>query len=129
MAENPTELKYSKEHEWVKVDGTKARIGITHYAQDSLGDVVFIDFPKEGATIAQNSVAGTIESVKAVSDIYAPLSGTITKINLGLNKAPAAVNQDPYGEGWLFEIKDVNEAELASLLDAAAYEDFLKTLS
>ncbi|MBV6493841.1 MAG: Glycine cleavage system H protein [Turneriella sp.] len=128
MAENPPELKYSKEHEWVKISGTTARVGITHHAQDALGDVVYIDFPKEGETIAQHSVAGTIESVKAVSEIYQPLSGKISAINKELNKSPATVNQDPYNAGWLFEISGINLAELDSLLDAKGYEDFLKTL-
>lgn len=128
MPQNPNDLKYSKEHEWVKISGTSARIGITHYAQDALGDVVYIDFPKAGAEIKQGAVAGTIESVKAVSDIYQPLSGTVTTVNTDLNKTPAKVNQEPYTGGWLFEITGVAEAEAANLLDAAAYEAYLKTL-
>jgi len=128
MPQNPNDLKYSKEHEWVKISGATARVGITHYAQDALGDVVYIDFPKAGTVIKQGAVAGTIESVKAVSDIYQPLSGTIATVNADLNKTPAQVNQEPYTGGWLFEITGVDEAEAANLLDAAAYEAYLKTL-
>jgi glycine cleavage system H protein len=129
MSNNPAELKYTKEHEWVKISGTTARVGITHYAQDALGDVVYVDFPKVGAAIKQAAVAGTIESVKAVSDIYQPLSGKIAQINADLNKSPANVNQDPYGAGWLFELSDISESEVSALLDAAGYEAHLKTLS
>lgn len=128
MANNPADLKYTKEHEWVKITGSVARVGITHYAQEALGDVVYIDFPKAGSQIKQNAVAGTIESVKAVSEIYQPLSGTIATVNTELNKSPATVNQDPYSGGWLFEISGVSDAEVANLLDAAAYEAHLKTL-
>jgi glycine cleavage system H protein len=129
MSNNPAELKYTKEHEWVKISGTTARVGITHYAQDALGDVVYVDFPKVGAEIKQAAVAGTIESVKAVSDIYQPLSGKIAQINADLNKSPANVNQDPYGAGWLFELSEISESEVSALLDAAGYEAHLKTLS
>lgn len=128
MANNPADLKYTKEHEWVKITGSVARVGITHYAQEALGDVVYIDFPKAGAQIKQNAVAGTIESVKAVSEIYQPLSGTIATVNADLNKSPATVNQDPYAGGWLFEISGISESEVAGLLDAAGYEAHLKTL-
>ncbi|MBX3721412.1 MAG: glycine cleavage system protein GcvH [Turneriella sp.] len=129
MANNPADLKYTKEHEWVKITGTTARVGITHYAQEALGDVVYIDFPKSGAQIKQNAVAGTIESVKAVSEIYQPLSGTIASVNTDLNKTPATVNQDPYSAGWLFEISGIADAEVSGLLDAAGYEAHLKTLA
>ncbi|MBN8221020.1 MAG: glycine cleavage system protein GcvH [Spirochaetes bacterium] len=129
MANNPADLKYTKEHEWVKITGTTARVGITHYAQEALGDVVYIDFPKAGAQIKQNAVAGTIESVKAVSEIYQPLSGTIASVNTDLNKTPATVNQDPYSAGWLFEISGIADAEVSGLLDAAGYEAHLKTLA
>lgn len=128
MANIPAELRYSKEHEWVKISGNTARVGITDYAQNALGDVVYIDFPKVGSEVKQMAVAGTIESVKAVSDIYQPLSGKITAINSDLNKNPAVVNTDPYNTGWLFEIEGVVEAEVANLLDAKAYEEYLKTL-
>ena len=128
MANIPADLKYTKEHEWVKITGATARVGITHYAQDALGDVVYIDFPKAGAQIKQMAVAGTIESVKAVSEIYQPLTGTVAQVNSDLNKTPAAVNQDPYGAGWLFELSGISDAEVAGLLDAAAYDAHLKTL-
>jgi len=128
MSKIPADLRYSKEHEWVKLSADSARIGITDYAQAALGDVVYIDFPKAAVSIKQGAVAGTIESVKAVSDIYQPVTGTITTTNTGLNKTPATVNQDPYGEGWLYEISGVSESEAASLMDAAAYEAFIKTL-
>lgn len=128
MANIPADLKYTKEHEWVKITGSTARVGITHYAQDALGDVVYIDFPKAGAQIKQMAVAGTIESVKAVSEIYQPLTGTIGQVNADLNKTPAAVNQDPYGAGWLFEVTGISDAEVSGLLDAAGYEAHLKTL-
>jgi glycine cleavage system H protein len=128
MANIPADLKYTKEHEWVKISGNKARVGITDYAQGALGDVVYIDFPKAGAEIQQMAVAGTIESVKAVSEIYQPLSGKISLVNSELNKNPALVNSDPYNAGWLYEIEGISEAELTLLLDAAAYEAHLKTL-
>ncbi|MBL8035161.1 MAG: glycine cleavage system protein GcvH [Leptospiraceae bacterium] len=128
MANIPADLKYTKEHEWVKLTGTTARVGITHYAQEALGDVVYIDFPKAGAQIKQMAVAGTIESVKAVSEIYQPLSGAIAQVNTDLNKTPATVNQDPYGAGWLFEISGISEAEVSGLLDAAGYEAHLASL-
>jgi glycine cleavage system H protein len=129
MANIPAELQYTKEHEWVKITGNKARVGITDYAQSALGDVVYIDFPKVGAEIKAMAVAGTIESVKAVSEIYQPLSGRVVVINSDLNKNPALVNSDPYNAGWLFEIEGISEAEAANLLNAAAYEAYLKTLS
>lgn len=129
MANIPADLKYTKEHEWVKITGSTARVGITHYAQEALGDVVYVDFPKAGSQIKQMAVAGTIESVKAVSEIYQPLSGTIQQVNAELNKSPATVNQDPYGAGWLFEINGISDAEVSGLLDAAGYEAHLKTLA
>lgn len=129
MANYPTDLKYTKEHEWVRITGTTARVGITDFAQEALGDVVYVDFPKAGTDIKAMAVAGTIESVKAVSDIYQPLTGKIASVNTELNKNPATVNQDPYNGGWLFEIEGISEGETASLLDAAGYEAHLKTLS
>lgn len=129
MANIPGDLKYTKEHEWVKISGGVARVGITDFAQEALGDVVYIDFPKSGAEIKQMAVAGTIESVKAVSEIYQPLSGKISAVNADLNKTPATVNQDPYNAGWLFEISGISDAEMGGLLDAAAYEAHLKTLA
>ena len=126
---DPTDRRYTEEHEWVKLTGTTARVGIKHYAQEALGDVVYIDFPKAGAQIKQNAVAGTIESVKEVSEIYQPLSGAIAFVNTDLNKTPATVNSDPYGAGWLFEISGISDAETSTLLDAAGYEAHIKSLS
>jgi len=128
MSQYPEALKYTKEHEWVKLEGDVAVVGITHFAQDALGDVVFIDFPKVSTAVKQSGQAGTIESVKAVSDIYSPLSGEISEINTPLNKSPADVNQDPYGKGWLFKLSKINPTEIGQLMTAQAYQDFLKTL-
>lgn len=128
MANIPADRKYTKEHEWVKLSGNKARVGITDYAQSALGDVVYIDFPKAGAEIRQMAVAGTIESVKAVSEIYQPLTGKISAVNSELNKNPATVNTDPYDAGWLFELEGASEAEASALLDAAAYAAHLSAL-
>ena len=117
----PDELRYSKEHEWVRVTGSRAVIGITAHAADELGDVVFVDLPAVGAAVAQFKVFGAIESVKAVSDLYSPVSGTVVAKNDALSADPAKVNADPYGAGWLLEIELSNAGEIDSLLDAAAY--------
>jgi glycine cleavage system H protein len=117
----PENLKYTKDHEWVKIDGTTGTIGITDYAQGELGDVVFVDLPKVGSTVAQGKSFGTIEAVKAVSDLYAPLSGEVIEINGGLAANPETVNKDPYGAGWMVKVRLTNAAEASSLLDAAAY--------
>ena len=119
----PDGLLYSKEHEWAKLDGDSAIVGITDYAQNALGDIVFVELPKVGATVAQFSTIGVIESVKAVSDLFTPLSGEIVEVNSGLEDDPAAVNRDPYGAGWLLRIKlaDADEANL--LLSPDQYED------
>ena len=117
----PDELRYSKEHEWVRVTGSRAVIGITAHAADELGDVVFVDLPAVGAAVAQFKVFGAIESVKAVSDLYSPVSGTVVAKNDALSADPAKVNADPYGAGWLLEIELSSSGEIDSLLDAAAY--------
>ena len=101
----PQDLRYSKEHEWVRLEGDTATIGITHFAQEQLGDVVFVELPEKGATIRQFSSLGVVESVKAASDIYAPIGGTIIAINEVLEDAPETVNQDPYGDGWFFRVQ------------------------
>jgi glycine cleavage system H protein len=119
---SPAELRYSKEHEWVRVAGDRAVIGITAHAAGELGDVVFVDLPVVGATLKQFAVFGAIESVKAVSDLYSPISGTILARNEHLAGAPETVNADPYGEGWLLEVALSNPDELASLLDASGYD-------
>ncbi|MFY7778898.1 MAG: glycine cleavage system protein GcvH [Elstera sp.] len=115
-------VKFTADHEWVQVTGTIARVGITHYAQEQLGDVVFVELPAVGATFAQGKEAAVVESVKAASDIYAPLSGTIAAVNEGLPDNPSLVNTDPQGEGWFFEITLSNPSELDGLMDEAAYQ-------
>jgi glycine cleavage system H protein len=118
----PEDLLYSKEHEWVKLDGENATIGITDYAQESLGDIVYVELPKVGREIEQFFNVGVIESVKAVSDLFTPMSGKVVEINGNLDADPAAVNREPYGAGWLFKLKLSNPDEAKSLLGAAAYE-------
>ncbi len=120
----PENLLYSKEHEWVKIDGETATIGITDYAQNSLGDIVYVELPKVGATLQQFGNAGVIESVKAVSDLYAPISGEVVEVNGGLDKDPAEVNKAPYAGGWLFKVRVSDPGETAGLLNAADYEKF-----
>jgi glycine cleavage system H protein len=117
----PAEFKYTKDHEWVKADGGDATVGITHYAQAQLGDVVFVELPAVGRTLAQGEVFGTIESVKAVSELYAPLSGEVVAVNETLAGSPEAVNKDPHGAAWLIKVRPSSFSELDSLLDATAY--------
>lgn len=119
---NPQELRYSKEHEWARIDGDRATIGITDYAQRSLGDIVYVELPKSGTQVAQFGVVGVVESVKAVSDLFTPLSGEVVEVNAALEGDPAAVNRDPYGEGWLLTLKlsDANEAK--NLLSSSEYD-------
>ncbi len=121
MTNIPEDLRYSKEHEWVRVDGTTARVGITDFAQDSLGDVVFVQLPDAGLDVVAGASVSEIESTKSVSDVYAPCSGVVRTANAALTDRPELVNQDPYGEGYLFEIDMSDPSELESLLDAAAY--------
>lgn len=123
--EFPSDLKYTKEHEYVRVDGEIAVIGITAFAVDQLGDVVFVEPPEVDAEVAQEDEAGTIESVKAVSEIYAPISGTILEINEALEDTPELVNADPYGDAWLFKLKISNPDELEGLMSADAYRELL----
>ncbi|HLN46885.1 MAG TPA: glycine cleavage system protein GcvH [Magnetospirillaceae bacterium] len=120
--ELPQDLLYTKEHEWVKLDGTSATVGITDYAQSSLGDIVYVEMPKAGAAIEQFKQMGVIESVKAVSDIFAPLSGTITQVNGEVENDPAKVNSEPYGGGWLVKMTLADAGQAVNLLDAAAYQ-------
>jgi glycine cleavage system H protein len=120
----PTNLKYTKEHEWIKVNGASATVGITEYAQESLGDIVFVDLPKPGAEITAGKTFGTVESVKAVSDLYAPASGTVTEINGELATAPEKINKDAHNT-WMLKLTLKNPAELNSLLSAADYEKFV----
>ena len=118
----PEHLRYSSDHEWVAVVGTRARIGITDYAQDALGDVVYVQVPTLGSAVSAGDSFGEVESTKSVSDVYAPLSGTVVAINDMLGDSPETLNSDPYGEGWLCEIEFSDETQLAALLDAAAYQ-------
>jgi glycine cleavage system H protein len=120
----PANYKYTKEHEWIKADGKSATIGITSYAQESLGDIVFVDLPKVGAELASGKSFGSVESVKAVSDLYAPASGTVTEINGELATAPEKINKDAHGS-WMVKITLKNPGELNSLLSAADYEKFV----
>ncbi|PTQ53227.1 MAG: Glycine cleavage system H protein [Brockia lithotrophica] len=119
--EFPAELKYSTEHEWVRVEGKLARVGITDYAQSELGDVVYVDLPEVGTEIQKGSVFGSVESVKAVSDLYAPVSGRVVEVNESLKDAPERINSSPYGDGWMIVVEMRDPAELAELLDADAY--------
>ncbi len=118
----PAQLLYSKDHEWVALDGDEATIGITDFAQGELGDIIFVEFPKPGTTFSQGEAFGTIEAVKTVSDLFLPLAGEITALNTSLEDAPEQVNADPYGAGWIVKMKVSNLDEKQQLLDAAAYE-------
>ncbi len=121
----PTQFKYSKDHEWIDVKGDVATVGITDYAQHELGDVVFVELPKVGTKLATGKTFGSVESVKAVSEIYAPASGDVTEANGALVQKPEAINTDPHTAGWLIKIKLANPAEVAALMDAAAYEAYI----
>lgn len=121
----PDNLKYSKEHEWVRVEGDVGTIGVTDFAQKELGDIVFVEIETEGDTIAQNDVFGTVEAVKTVSDLYMPIGGEIIEVNSKLNNDPELVNTDPYGEGWMIKIKISDASELDSLMDVAAYKGLI----
>jgi glycine cleavage system H protein len=128
--DQPADLKYAETHEWVRVDGDEATVGISDYAQDELGDVVFLDLPWDGAGSFQVKAGerfGDIESVKATSELFAPVSGTVVRVNTALQEQAELVNSDPYGKGWMLVIKMSNPAELDRLMDAAAYTTFLQT--
>ncbi|HEY5110922.1 MAG TPA: glycine cleavage system protein GcvH [Acidimicrobiales bacterium] len=118
----PSELRYSSDHEWAKRDGDVVRVGITDYAQDALGDVVFVDLPKVGSTVVAGGVLGEVESTKSVSEIYAPVAGTVLAVNDTLSSSPEFVNADPYGSGWICEIETSSSNEFDALLDASGYE-------
>ena len=122
----PDDLRYTQEHEWVRVDGTTARIGITDYAQDALGDVVYVDLPQVGAAVAAMASCCEVESTKSVSEIFSPVSGTIAEVNSDLSDTPQMINEDPYGKGWIFAVQMSDAAELDNLMDAAAYQAFLE---
>jgi glycine cleavage system H protein len=122
----PEGLKYTREHEWVKVEGDKGRVGITHYAQDQLGDVVFVELPKKGRKLRQMETFGVVESVKAVSDLYSPVGGEVVEVNSELERKPELVNVDPYGKGWMILVKIANSKELNNLLSASEYSAYLQ---
>jgi glycine cleavage system H protein len=126
MADYPEDLRYSKEHEWVRLEGNVATIGVTKFAVEQLGDVTQVDLPKEGETVKKDDVFGTVESVKAVSDVYAPLSGKIVKVNFPLADSPEYLNDEPYDEGWMVQIELSNTKELDALLSAEQYLTYLK---
>jgi len=121
----PQQLRYSSDHEWVALDGTRARVGITDYAQDALGDVVYVQLPTMGATVAAGDSFGEVESTKSVSDVYAPVSGTVVAVNESLGDTPELLNSDPYGAGWICEIECSDVGQVDSLLDAAAYQTLI----
>ena len=126
MATYPEELRYTKDHEWARIEGNRVTIGITKFAVDQLGDITQVDLPKEGETIKQGQVFGSVESVKAVSDLYAPCTGKVVKVNDPLGDSPEYVNDEPYEEGWMIQVELDKPDELATLMDAAAYGAYLK---
>lgn len=121
----PDNLKYSSDHEWVRVEGNEAFVGITDFAQDELGEIVYVDVPSEGENLSQGEVFGSIEAVKTVSDLMMPLSGEVLELNAKLDNAPELVNSDPFGEGWIIRVAVKDAAELDQLMTAAAYKDFI----
>ena len=121
----PSDLRYHKEHEWVRLNGRQATVGISHFAQDALGDIVFLDLPKVGAAVTAGQQIGEVESTKTTSTIYVPVSGTVSKINTDLKDHPEVVNSDPYGKGWIAVIDLSNPGEVEQLMTAAQYEAFL----
>ncbi len=122
----PDDLKYSKDHEWIRLSGSIARVGITDYAQDALGDVVFVQLPESGKKVSAGQSCSEVESTKSVSDIYVPVSGSITNINNLLSDSPNLINTDPYGDGWIMEIEVSDLISVAELLDASAYRQFIE---
>ena len=121
-------IRYSKEHEWIRVEGEVATVGITHYAQEQLGDVVFVEVPQAGRKVAKGEACAVVESVKAASDIYAPVSGEVVEANAALADSPGDVNAEPMGKGWFFKLRLTNRGELNSLLDEAGYAAYVKNL-
>jgi glycine cleavage system H protein len=122
----PEDLRYATDHEWVRAEGDKLRVGITEYAQDALGDVVFVDLPAVGATVERGAVVGEVESTKSVNELYAPVAGTIVEVNADLADSPERLNEDPYGEGWICVIDPSDRAELDDLLDADGYRALIE---
>lgn len=128
MANVPEGLYYSKDHEWLRVEGETGTVGITDHAQHSLGDVVYVELPKAGETFAAHDTFGSVESVKAVSELFLPVAGEVTEVNGSLSDEPEKVNTDPYGDGWMLRVKLSNRGEVDSLLSAAEYEDYIGSL-
>ena len=122
--EFPEDVKYTEQHEWLRLEGSRARVGITDYAQDALGDVVYVDIPEVGTEVKAGEPFGEVESTKSVSDVYAPVSGTVSERNAALVEAPELVNRDPYGDGWMIVVDLADPSEMEVLLDAAAYRSF-----
>jgi glycine cleavage system H protein len=122
----PEDLRYTKDHEWVRVEGSRVRIGITDYAQDALGDVVFVQVPEAGATVAAGATISEVESTKSVSEIYAPVAGSVVAVNADLGDTPERLNDDPYGEGWICELEVSDTAQLDDLLDADGYRSLIE---
>jgi glycine cleavage system H protein len=122
--EFPEDVKYTEQHEWLRTEGNRGKVGITDYAQDALGDVVYVDIPEVGTEVKAGEPFGEVESTKSVSDVYAPVSGTVIERNAALVEAPELVNADPYGDGWMIEIELTDASEVGRLLDAAAYQAF-----
>src|ERR671936_127331 len=125
MSNIPAELRYTREHEWAKKDGANVRVGITDFAQEQLGDVVFVELPKVGSRVTAHQTFGVVESVKAVSDLFAPISGEVLEVNTELPQKPEKVNKDPYGKGWMILVKPSNAGELDQLLTSQQYEEFV----
>jgi glycine cleavage system H protein len=128
MANVPEGLYYSKDHEWLRVEGETGTVGITDHAQNSLGDVVYVELPKAGETFAAHDTFGSVESVKAVSELFLPVAGEVTEVNESLSDEPEKVNSDPYGDGWMLRVRLSNRGEVDSLLSAAEYEDYIGSL-
>ena len=124
---DPEELRYSKDHEWIRVDGDRGRIGITDYAQNQLGDVVFLELPEVGRTLTPGEQFGTIESVKAVSELFSPVAGEVVEINSELTAKPELINEDPHGEAWMMVVRITDRATVEALMDAKAYKTFVES--
>lgn len=125
MADYPEDLRYTKEHEWARIKGNIAQVGITRFAVEQLGDVTQLELPKEGETFTKDEVFGTVESVKAVSDLFAPVAGTVVKVNTPLHNTPEAVNEEPYDEGWIIELEMADPSQADKLMSSAEYQEFL----
>lgn len=121
---NPESLRFTKEHEWIGQQGDTWAVGISDFAQDQLGDITYVELPRIGQKVVQNDQAATVESVKAASDVYAPAGGTVAEVNEALEATPELINKDPFGEGWFFKLRDVDAAELSTLMDYAAYQKY-----